>query len=113
MYSTMVFDQEAVAYFNPLRDVWLPLDLSNAASFNAVMAHSAAHLAHMQGTRNLGTALEFKTRAIHIVARWMGDPALCTSDDLIAAVLRLLTYAVRTYATLSTLCLQLPPSTHC
>ncbi|KNG81818.1 hypothetical protein ANOM_010749 [Aspergillus nomiae NRRL 13137] len=30
------------AAFDPIREVWLPLDLSNSASFNATMAHAAA-----------------------------------------------------------------------
>lgn len=90
----MVFDRLAATDFNPMRDVWLPLDLSNAASFNALMAHSAAHLARMQGYRNSDTALRFKAEAIRIVTEWMGDPNLCMSDEIIAAVLRLLTYEV-------------------
>ncbi|KAF4120843.1 hypothetical protein GMORB2_2847 [Geosmithia morbida] len=94
MYSTMIFDRLETAYFNPIRDVWLPMDLSNAASFNAIMAHSAAHLAHMRGSRNRRTALKYKTEAIRMVAEWMSDPKLCMSDNIIAAVLRLLTYEV-------------------
>lgn len=77
-----------------MRDIWMPLDLSNAASFNAIMAHSAAHLARMQGLPRSHRALEFKTEALRIVNSWMADPALCMGDDLVAAVLRLLTYEV-------------------
>lgn len=78
-----------------MREIWLPLDLSNAASFNAIMAHSAAHLARMQGQYRSDTALEFKTEAMRIVNLWMADPVLCLSDEVVAAVLRLLTYEVR------------------
>lgn len=90
----MMFDRLSNTGFNPMRDVWLPLDLSNAASFNALMAHSAAHLARLQGYRTSDKALEFKAEAIRIVTLWMGDPALCLSDEIIAAVLRLLTFEV-------------------
>ncbi|KAM0553320.1 hypothetical protein ACHAPJ_007333 [Fusarium lateritium] len=75
-----------------MRDVWCPLDLSNAASFNAIMAHAAAHLARMQGFRQSKEALKFKTEAVRIVKVWMDDPELALSDDVLAAVLRLLTY---------------------
>lgn len=80
--------------FNPMRDVWLPLDLSNAASFNAIMAHSAAHLARMQGFRASAEALKFKAEAMRIVSVWMKDKDLALSDEVFAAVLRLLTYEV-------------------
>ena len=90
----MMFDHLSAGGFNPMRDVWFPLDLSNAASFNAIMAHSAAHLARMQGSRNSMTAAKFKAEAVRIVTLWMGDAELSTSDEVIAAVLRLLTYEV-------------------
>ncbi|KAF4436401.1 glucose-methanol-choline (gmc) oxidoreductase [Fusarium austroafricanum] len=91
-YASMMFDDMHVQAFNPMRDVWCPLDLSNAASFNALMAHSAAHLARMQGLHESKDALKFKTEAVRIVKVWMDDPELALSDDVLAAVLRLLTY---------------------
>lgn len=90
----MMFTEGRVSSFNPMRDVWLPLDMSNAASFNAIMAHSAAHLARMRGFSTYQEAFKFKAEAVHIVSQWMGDDALARSDDLIAAVLRLLTFEV-------------------
>jgi hypothetical protein len=95
----MMFTQSTASNFNPMRDVWLPLDMSNAASFNAIMAHSAAHLARMQGFSTYEEAFEFKAEAVHIVSQWMSDAALSRSDDLIAAVLRLLTFEVILHAT--------------
>ncbi|RMJ15815.1 hypothetical protein CDV36_004514 [Fusarium kuroshium] len=91
-YATMMFDDVHGQAFNPMRDVWCPLDLSNAASFNAIMAHSAAHLARMQGLRQSKEALKFKAEAVRIVQVWMEDPERALSDDVLAAVLRLLTY---------------------
>ncbi|KAM5349382.1 hypothetical protein ACJ41O_005887 [Fusarium nematophilum] len=91
-YATMMFEDIHVQGFNPMRDVWFPLDLSNAASFNAIMAHSAAHLARMQGFHQSKEALRFKAEAVRIVKIWMEDSELALGDDVLAAVLRLLTY---------------------
>lgn len=90
----MMFEDPCTQTFNPMRDVWCPLDLSNAASFNAIMAHSAAHLSRMQGCTRSNEALRFKTEAVRIVQLWMSDPILALGDDVLAAVLRLLTYEV-------------------
>ena len=90
----MMFDRVPVDKFNPMRDVWCPLDLSNAASFNVIMAHSAAHLARMQGMKASAAALRYKTEAVRILATWMTRKSDAASDDIIAAVLRLLTYEV-------------------
>ncbi|KAH6981564.1 fungal-specific transcription factor domain-containing protein [Ilyonectria sp. MPI-CAGE-AT-0026] len=91
-YGVMMFEDPCSQTFNPMRDVWCPLDLSNAASFNAIMAHSAAHLSRMQGCTRSNEALRFKTEAVRIVQLWMSDPVLALGDDVLAAVLRLLTY---------------------
>lgn len=80
---------------NTVRDIWLPLDFSNAASFNVCMAHAAAHLERAQGQRCSTTALEFKLEAVQIISGWIQNKAKALSDDMFAAVLRLLTYEVR------------------
>lgn len=49
----------------------------------------------MQGLRQSKEALKFKTEAVRIVQAWMDDPQRALSDDVLAAVLRLLTYEVR------------------
>ncbi|KAM3428735.1 hypothetical protein NHJ13734_008479, partial [Beauveria thailandica] len=77
---------------NTARDVWLPLDLSNAASFNVCMAHAAAHLARIQGQRCSTVALKFKLEAMRIISEWIQNEAKALCDDMFAAVLRLLTY---------------------
>ena len=92
IHAAMVFEQSEEDAFNPMRDVWLPLDLSNAASFNTLMAHSAAHLASMHGVERSQESLMFKARALQIVRKWMDDPKLALGDDTMAAVLRLLNY---------------------
>jgi hypothetical protein len=96
----MMFEDVPTSHFNPMRDVWFPLDLSNAASFNAIMAHSAAHLAYYQGgsSPTLGTkssdALRYKADAIAILNKWLNDPAMALGNEAIAAVVRLLTFEV-------------------
>ncbi|XWX00045.1 hypothetical protein V2A60_008061 [Cordyceps javanica] len=92
IYAAMTFDSSSKAKFNPLRDVFFPLDLSNAASFNAVMAQSAAHLARMQGRLRSTEALQFKAEAIRILSVWMADDKLATSDDVLGAISRILAY---------------------
>ena len=72
-----------VAAFAPIRAVWFTLGLSNAASFNAVMAQ-------MQGIESSCEALRFKTKAIRIVMEWMNDPQRTFNDNTVCAVLRLL-----------------------
>ena len=99
-HATMMFENMPASSFNPMRDVWFPLDLSNPASFNAIMAHSAAHLAHQYGgtTPNCGTksweALRFKADAVNILTQWVNDPQMALSNDAFAAVVRLLTFEV-------------------
>ncbi|KAI1199214.1 tachykinin family protein [Nemania serpens] len=90
-FAGMMFNMHT-STFNPMRDVWFPLDLSNAASFNAIMAHSAAHLARMQGFPVPREAVQFKFEAVGIVQLWARDPALALSDDIIAGILRLLSF---------------------
>lgn len=90
----MTFDDTSKNTFNPLRDVFFPLDLCNAASFNAVMAQSAAHLARMQGKTHSTEALKFKAEAIRILSEWMADEKLALSDDVLAAISRILAYEV-------------------
>ncbi|KAF7585567.1 hypothetical protein BBP40_010649 [Aspergillus hancockii] len=97
-HATMMFEDVAIPSFNPMKDVWLPLDLSNAASFYGIMAHSAAHLAHLyagmspaRGTSSTD-ALKYKAEAVSILSAWMADPEKALSNDTFAAVLRLLTF---------------------
>ena len=95
-----MFEAVPVRVFNPMKDVWFPLDLSNAASFNTIMAHSAAHLAYFYGGTGpcRGTtcpaALRYKSDAVRILNQWLGDPERALSNDTFAAVTRLLTFEV-------------------
>lgn len=99
-HATMMFEDMPNSDFNPMRDVWFPLDLSNAACFNVIMAHSAAHLAYFyEGTTptrgtNSFEALKYKSEALEILNQWLNDPIRALSNDTFAAVVRLLTFEV-------------------
>lgn len=80
--------------FDPVRDVWLPLDLSNSASFCALMAHAAAHVAHRQGQTKSIESEKFRTLAVGIIAKWLADERRSTQDDTITAIARLLMFEV-------------------
>ncbi|KAM0667650.1 hypothetical protein ACQRIU_003515 [Beauveria bassiana] len=90
--ATTTLSHLPASIFNTARDVWLPLDLSNAASFNVCMAHAAAHLARIHGRQCSTIALNFKLEAMRIISEWIQNEAKALSDDMFAAVLRLLTY---------------------
>ncbi|KAE8152652.1 hypothetical protein BDV25DRAFT_150810 [Aspergillus avenaceus] len=97
-HATMMFEDVDIPSFNPMKDVWFPLDLSNAASFYGIMAHSAAHLTHLHVGGGLARrtwspeALRYKAEAVSILNTWMMDPEKALSNDAFAAVLRLLTF---------------------
>lgn len=99
-HAAMMFEDLDVTGFNPMRDVWFPLDLSNASSFNCIMAHSAAHLSHLYAgippCRGTGSfdALNYKLEAVRILRLWLNDPEKNLSEDAFSAVVRLLTFEV-------------------
>ncbi|KAK9364981.1 hypothetical protein V1509DRAFT_612987 [Lipomyces kononenkoae] len=92
IHATMMLEEVSIGSFNPMRDISFPLDLSNASSFNTLMAHSAAHLAHSQGATDSPDALTYKAEALRILNIWFNDPLNSLSDDAFAAVVRLLTF---------------------
>lgn len=80
--------------FTSFRDIWIPLDLSNAASFNAVMAHAAADFSRCQGQDIDSGSLKYKTEAIGLVNKWLSSTTTAVNDDVFSGVLRLLTFEV-------------------
>lgn len=100
----MMFEDMEIPSFNPMKDVWFPLDLSNSASFNCIMAHSAAHLGHLYAgispgrPTNSSDAARYKAEAIRILNTWMSDPEEALSNHAFAAVVRLLTFEVGSLA---------------
>ncbi|KAL1989037.1 hypothetical protein VTN96DRAFT_5800 [Rasamsonia emersonii] len=93
-HAAMMFEQSPTVDFNPMRDVWFPLDLSNAASFNGMLAHSAAHLAYLRGEKHSMEVLKYKVEAVSLVNKWLQDESTMLSDHTFAAVVRLLTFEV-------------------
>ena len=95
-----MFEELNITDFNPMKDVWFPLDLSNPSSFNCIMAHAAAHISHLYSGASTGRetsssdALMFKAEAVRILNLWLADPEKKLSDDAFAAVIRLLTFEV-------------------
>ncbi|GAD99542.1 NAD dependent epimerase/dehydratase, putative [Paecilomyces variotii No. 5] len=92
IHSEMLSDGQATRRFDPIRDIWLPLDLSNPASFYGLLAHSAAHLAYLYGERDSAEPLTYKSQAVSILNIWVNDPDRALNDDTFAAVLRLLIF---------------------
>lgn len=97
-HAAMVYDTDTPSSlsltFNPMRDVWFPLDLSNAASFYGIMAHAAAHLAYLRGQKYAAEVLKYKSEAVSLVNQWMQDEKTALADATFAAVVRLLTFEV-------------------
>jgi hypothetical protein len=94
MHAEDIHSNLGPATFSPCRDIWMPLDLSNPASFNAIMAHAAAHLSKIQDKESNPDTLRFKTEAIEFVNKWLSDPTTAFKDEVFAAVLRLFTFEV-------------------
>ncbi|KAE8370712.1 hypothetical protein BDV27DRAFT_140302 [Aspergillus caelatus] len=84
--STHTSGTSTASPFDPIREVWLPLDLSNSASFNATMAHSAAHLAYLHGELASPEALRYKTEAISVITKWLDDPEQALRNETLVSV---------------------------
>ncbi|KAJ5565500.1 hypothetical protein N7513_001742 [Penicillium frequentans] len=78
--------------FTPFRDIWIPLDLSNPASFNGILAHAAADIVGSRGDGSSSEILKYKTEAIEIINKWLGTTATTIKDEVFAGVVRLLTF---------------------
>lgn len=94
MHAEEVHSHLETETFSPFRDIWMPLDLSNIASFNGIMAHAAAHLSQIRYKDISPEALSYKTETIELVNRWIGNPMTAFKDETFAAVLRLLSFEV-------------------
>ncbi|RDW62359.1 hypothetical protein BP6252_11792 [Coleophoma cylindrospora] len=91
-YAPRAFGRPTDPTFNPMRDLYVPVDLSHKASVHAVLAHSAAHVAYLRQERMSPQALVHKMAAISLVNEYLGDPVKSISDQCFSAVLRLLTF---------------------
>lgn len=77
-----------------MRDLYVPIDLSQEAATHAVLAHAACHVAYLRGERQSIKAITHKMAAIHLVNEYLNDPVKSVSDEAFSAVLRLLTFEV-------------------
>lgn len=80
--------------FTPFRDIWIPLDLSNAASFHGILAHAAADLNGRREDAAKSEVLKFKTEAIGTINLWLSTSTTAIKDEVFAGVVRLLTFEV-------------------
>ncbi|KAK5799801.1 hypothetical protein VI817_002013 [Penicillium citrinum] len=77
---------------SPFRDIWIPIDLSNAASFNGILAHAAADLNGRREDEDKSEILKFKTEAIGTINLWLKSSTGAIKDKVVAGVVRLLTF---------------------
>ncbi|KAH8692229.1 fungal-specific transcription factor domain-containing protein [Talaromyces proteolyticus] len=91
-HAAMMFEESPSMDFNPMRDVWFPLDLSNAASFYGILAHAAAHLSYLHGQKHAVEVLKYKAEAVSLINKWMNDKESALNDATFAAVVRMLTF---------------------
>ena len=94
MHTEEIHSHLDMETFSPFKDIWMPLDLSNIASFHGIMAHAAAHLSEIQHKDIGPETLRYKTVIIELVNRWLGNPDTAFQDEVFAAVLRLFTFEV-------------------
>ncbi|KAI1376859.1 fungal-specific transcription factor domain-containing protein [Hypoxylon crocopeplum] len=77
---------EAYWGFNPSRDVWVPLALTDPVLLNSVLFTSEQFLARMTGKKECPLAINHLTQTIQILNERLRDPSQQISDPTIAAV---------------------------
>ncbi|KAJ5989678.1 hypothetical protein N7481_004888 [Penicillium waksmanii] len=95
MHAELIHSGLKSQTFSPFKDIWIPLDLSNAASFNEILAHAAADLNGRREDEDKSDILKFKTEAIGTINLWLSTSTNAIKDEVIAGVVRLLTFEVR------------------
>jgi Fungal specific transcription factor domain len=95
VYAFTAFGQPDDPTFLPLSNAYVPIDLSDQASTHATLAHAASHIAYLHGKPSSVSALSHKSAAIKLVNESLNDPEVAVSDGVLAAVLRLLTFEVK------------------
>lgn len=75
-----------------MRDLYLPIDLSQEASVQTILAHSASHMAYLRGERSSAKAVMHKMTAIRLVNEYLNDPIKSISDEAFSTVMRLITF---------------------
>jgi len=94
-YAYEAFGQPTDPTFDPIKDLYIPVDLAYVASVHGILAHSASHLAYLRQERSLSIqAIGHKMNAIRLVNRALNDPMKAISDETFSAVMKLVTYEV-------------------
>lgn len=94
MHADVIHSGLKTQTFTPFKDIWMPLDLSNAASFNGILAHAAADLFGSRLEENRSETLKYKTEAIGMINKWLSSTVTAMKDEVFAGVVRLLTFEV-------------------
>jgi len=95
--SPLVFDDR---YGNtpPYRDAWLPVGLTDAATFHQVLSNAALNIASLRGRESVPESREsivHHTKAVMLVKQNMSNKLTATSDTVIASITAFACYAVR------------------
>lgn len=90
MHADLIHSGLGSQAFSPFRDIWIPIDSSNAASFNGILAHAAADLNGRREDGDKSEILKFKTEAIGTINRWLRTSTSAIKDEVVAGVVRLL-----------------------
>ncbi|KAJ5215181.1 uncharacterized protein N7469_011672 [Penicillium citrinum] len=92
MHADFIYSGLRSQSISPFRDIWIPIDLSNAASFNGILAHAAADLNGRREDEDKSEILKFKTEAIGTINLWLKSSTSAIKDKVVAGVVRLLTF---------------------
>ncbi len=82
--------------FTPYRDSWIPLSISDPASFYEVLGHVAQRVASLRKEVGCVRSLAYHSLAISSVNKRLSDPILGISDGIIHAILALACFSKHT-----------------
>ena len=92
-YAHQAFGIPADPVFDPIRNLYVGIDLAQPASVHATLAHSASHIAYLRQERDTSIqAITHKMAAIQLINQSLCDPVQAISDENFSAVCRLLTF---------------------
>ncbi|KZF20166.1 hypothetical protein L228DRAFT_284902 [Xylona heveae TC161] len=84
-----IFDDRH-ANFQPFRDIWFPLALSDGAAFHQLLSNSALHITSLRPIdrqREAFEALSHHAVALMCVQNRLADPTVAISDGIIASII--------------------------
>jgi hypothetical protein len=94
-YAHIAYGVPTDPVFDPIRNLYVAIDLSQPAFVHATLAHSASHMAWLRQERsNSIQAITHKMAAIQMINQSLDDPVKAISDETFSAVCRILTFEV-------------------